>query len=67
MKTSPTLFYKSAYLSGLFDTDGSIYINTKSNQVFLTIAQKNRELLDILSSIYGGKVYSANSKKSAYK
>ena len=67
MKTSPTLFYKSAYLSGLFDTDGSIYINTKCNQVFLTIVQKNRELLDILSSIYGGKVYSANSKKSAYK
>ena len=29
--------------------------------------KKNRELLDILSSIYGGKVYSGNSKKSAYK
>jgi len=67
MKVSPSLFYKSAYLSGLFDSDGSIYINIKSNQVFLTISQKKRELLDILQTIYGGKVYSANKQKSAYK
>lgn len=61
------LLYNSAYLSGLFDTDGSIYMNVKSNQVFLTITQKNRELLDLISSIYGGKVYYTNKKKSAFK
>lgn len=64
---SPDLYYNSAYLSGLFDTDGSIYINISSNQVFLTIGQKNRELLDLIPSVYGGKVYNSNTKKTAYK
>jgi hypothetical protein len=64
---SPVLHYNSAYLSGLFDTDGSIYLNTTSLQVFITISQKNREVLDILSVIYGGKVYSHNKSKSAFK
>ena len=67
MTPSPTLLFTSAYLSGLFDTDGSIYINIESNQAFLTISQKNRELLDLVSSVYGGKVYSANAKNTAYK
>jgi intein-encoded DNA endonuclease-like protein len=66
IKSKP-LTYDSAYLSGLFDTDGSIYMNTRSNQVFITIGQKNRELLDIVSTVYGGKIYSANRRKSAFK
>lgn len=65
--SSPSLQYNSAYLSGLFDTDGSIYMNVTSNQVFITISQKNRELLDLICTIYGGKVYAANTKKTAFK
>lgn len=65
--SSPVLQYNSAYLSGLFDTDGSIYINTTSIQVFITISQKHRELLDMLSSIYGGKVYYNDKGKNAFK
>jgi hypothetical protein len=42
-------------------------MNTRSNQVFITIGQKNRELLDIVSTVYGGKIYSANRRKSAFK
>lgn len=61
------LSYSSAYLSGLFDTDGSIYYNKKSMQVFITVSQKNRYLLDILESVYGGKVYSSNKDKTAFK
>jgi hypothetical protein len=57
------LQYSSAYLSGLFDTDGSIYYNKKSMQVFITVSQKSRHLLDILASVYGGKVLSGNASK----
>ena len=50
------LTYNSAYLSGLFDTDGSVYFNKKSMQVFITVTQKGRELLDFLVPVYGGVV-----------
>ena len=43
------------------------YINLKTNQIFVTISQKNRYLLDLVCSVYGGKVYSNNANKSAYK
>jgi len=59
------LEYSSAYLSGLFDSDGSIYYNKSSNQIFITVTQKDRFLLDLLKSIYGGMVYV--SHKTAYK
>ena len=62
-----TLDYLSAYLSGLFDSDGSVYLNITSQQVFITISQKNRYLLDLIANIYGGKVYSANANISAFK
>ncbi|CAO1638535.1 unnamed protein product, partial (mitochondrion) [Parajaminaea phylloscopi] len=66
MPTTP-LHFDSAYLSGLFDSDGSIYINITSNQVFITISQKRRYLIDLICNIYGGKVYSASTKNSAFK
>lgn len=67
IKAPSTLIYNNAYLSGLFDSDGSIYMNLTTNQVFITISQKNRELLDLVCSVYGGKVYSANKNETAYK
>ena len=57
----------SAYLSGLFDSDGSIYLNRTSGQVFITISQKTRYLLDLICSYYGGKVYYSNAQKTAFK
>ncbi|RCH79462.1 hypothetical protein CU097_002332, partial [Rhizopus azygosporus] len=53
--------YISAYMSGLFDSDGSINLNITSQQVFITITQKSPELLYIIASVYGGKVYSCNT------
>ena len=61
------LSYNNAYLSGLFDSDGSVYYNKTSMQVFITVSQKDRYLLDLLASVYGGSVYSANANKTAYK
>ena len=64
---SVQLDYNSAYLSGLFDTDGSVYFNKKSMQVFITVTQKGRELLDILVPVYGGVVRSSNKNATAFK
>ena len=59
LKVIPTqnLTYTSAYLSGLIDSDGSIYYNLVSGQVFITVSQKSRALIDKLVPVYGGKVY----------
>jgi len=65
--SSVKLDYTSAYLSGLFDSDGSIYYNQESMQVFITISQKDPFLLNLLAYIYGGKVFSSHSKNTAYK
>lgn len=59
--------YNSGYLAGLLDSDGSIYLNIKSQQVFITITQKNRELLDIIATVYGGVIYSSNADNNAFK
>ena len=69
VETIPSLElkYLSAYLSGLFDTDGSVYFNKKSMQVFITVTQKGRELLDILVPVYGGVVRSSNKNATAFK
>ena len=67
--TTKPLTYNSAYLSGLFDTDGSVYFNKKSIQVFITVStkKKGRELLDILVPVYGGVVRSSNKNATAFK
>ena len=51
------LTYENAWLSGFFDSDGSIYLNLKSSQIFITAGQKNKYLLDILCELYGGSIY----------
>jgi hypothetical protein len=53
-------------LSGFFDTDGSIYLNEKSGQIFITASQKNRFILDALVELYGGTIY-AMVKQDAFK
>ena len=61
------LNYNNGYLSGLIDSDGSVYYNKQSMQIFITISQKRRELLDILVPVYGGVVRSANKNATAFK
>lgn len=65
--SSTPLTYKNGYLSGLFDRDGSVYYNTLSNQVFITVTQKERTLLNLLVSVYGGKIYKSNKSGTAFK
>ena len=57
------LTYNNGWLAGFFDTDGSIYLNLVSAQVFITTSQKNKLLLDPLEKIYGGTVYLSKGKE----
>jgi hypothetical protein len=52
-----TLTYNNGWFSGFFDSDGSIYLNLKSFQIFITTSQKNKFLLDLLPELYGGNIY----------
>jgi hypothetical protein len=68
VKKPQDITYYSAYLSGLIDSDGSIDYNLISGQVFITVSQKNRFILNKLISLYGGQIYKhKNGEFSAAK
>lgn len=50
------LSFCNGWLSGFIDSDGSVYFNKASGQVFISASQKNKYLLDPLIDIYGGRV-----------
>lgn len=66
LKDSQPLTYYNGWLSGFFDTDGSIYLNDKSGQIFITASQKNKFILDDLVKLYGGQIYTM-VKQDAFK
>jgi len=51
------LTYNNGWLSGFFDSDGSIYLNLNSPQVIISVAQKNNYTLNTLLEIYGGNIH----------
>jgi hypothetical protein len=57
------LIYHDGWLSGFFDTDGSVYLNLISDQMFITLGQKNKLMLDSLVPLYGGRVYLSKGKE----
>ena len=60
------LTYNNGWFAGFFDSDGSIYMSESSGQLFITISQKNRFLLDALVELYGGTIY-VMAKQGAFK
>jgi len=66
LKNPKPLTYYSGWLAGFFDTDGSIYLNDASGQIFITASQKNRFLLEALVKLYGGTIYPM-VKQEAFK
>jgi len=57
------LTYNNGWLSGFVDTDGSVYLNIMSDQIYITASQKNKLLLDPLIDLYGGSIYLSNGKE----
>jgi len=66
LKEPKALTYYNGWLAGFIDTDGSIYLNDASGQMFITAVQKNRFMLDALVKLYGGTIYPM-VKQEAFK
>ena len=54
---SEKLVVTNSWLSGFFDADGTISINTSNWQLSISICQKTSELLTPLIELYGGSIY----------
>ena len=80
IKYPKALTYSNGWLSGFIDSDGSVYLNEKSGQIFISIhasqcfamlrnasQQKNRFLLEPLVSLYGGRIDILSPKIEAFK
>ena len=67
LKYPEPLVFNNGWLSGFIDSDGSIYFNEQSRQVFIGITQKNKYLLDPLIKLYNGKVDIVSPKIEAFK
>ena len=67
LKYPEPLVFNNGWLSGFIDSDGSIYFNEKSGQVFISITQKNKHLLDPLIELYSGRVDIVSPKIEAFK
>ena len=67
LKYPKPLTYHNAWLSGFIDSDGSVYLNEKSGQIFISVSQKNRFLLEPLIQLYGGRIDIFSPKIEAFK
>ena len=67
LKYPKPLTYNNGWLSGFIDSDGSVYLNEKSGQIFISITQKNKFLLEPLTHLYGGRIDILSPKIEAFK
>lgn len=61
------LTLENGWLSGFFDSDGTITINSTNWQLSISAGQKTSELLHPLVALYGGQVYIDNGSSQSFK
>jgi hypothetical protein len=61
------LTYNNGWFSGFMDSDGSIYLNQTSGQIFISASQKNKYLLEPLIQLYSGRIDITSPKEEAFK
>jgi len=67
LKYANNITFNNGWLAGFIDSDGSVYYSESSGQVFISISQKNKYLLEPLIDIYGGRVDISSPKVEAFK
>jgi len=63
-KAPKPLTYYNGWFSGFVDSDGSIFFNEQSDQLVLSVTQKNKYLLDPLIRLYCGRIKILSSKEA---
>ena len=61
------LTYANGWLSGFFDADGTIGINSSNGQLSISAAQKTYDILTPLIEIYGGHIYIDRGGHGSFK
>ena len=61
------LNYDNGWLSGFFDADGTVTINSTNTQLSISVSQKTTELLQPLLELYGGNIYIDRSSSRSFK
>ena len=61
------LTFDSAWLSGFFDADGTVTINSTNTQLSIALSQKTSEILQPLLEIYGGNLYIDRGSSQSFK
>lgn len=58
---------QSAWVSGFFDADGTVTINSTNTQLSIAISQKTSELLQPILEIFGGNIYIDRGSHKSFK
>ena len=61
------LTFDNGWLSGFFDADGTVTINSTTTQLSISASQKTSELLQPLLEIYGGNIYIDRGSSQSFK
>jgi LAGLIDADG endonuclease len=63
LEETKSLTYYNGWFSGFIDSDGSIYIDEKTGLLTISVAQKNKYLLEPLVFLYSGKINILKNKE----
>lgn len=61
------LTFNNGWLSGFFDSDGTVTINSTNTQLSISASQKTSEILQPLLEIYGGNIYIDRGSSQSFK
>ncbi len=61
------LTLNNGWLSGFFDADGTVTINSTVTQLSISVSQKTSELLQPLIEIFGGNIYIDRGNSQSFK
>lgn len=61
------LTYYNGWFSGIIDSDGSLHMNESSGQIFLSVTQKDKYILEPLIKLYSGRIRTISPNIEAFR